>query len=389
MAVSFGNQDPGLRRWWSGWRAILLCWGLMVLSDMAMAVERRLALVIGNAAYSEAKLKNAVNDAKDIAVKLKAMGFEVTQLLDANYREMEDGVRRFTKALSGERSVALFYYAGHGLQVDGQNYLLPIDAHIENEADVRYKTVSAGWVLDGMNQAQGDDGINLVVLDACRNNPFTRSFHRSASRGFARMEPAKGTLILYATEPGKVAQDGEGKNGVFTEKLLQAMDQPGLSVEEVFKNAALAVNTSTGKAQTPWQEGVILGHFYFLPSSSSTVSPPVSFVPPDVELEFWRSTEKCGTRECYQDYLQRYPTGRFAGLANGQIKKLKGLEVQAEVNLISPPAPNTASPTTKPMISSPSGKLAGASEAQKGDVMRPKESNRSQVDDWLFGRKVK
>jgi len=392
MAVSFGNQDPGLRRRWLGWRALLLCCGLMILSDMAMAVERRIALVIGNAAYAEAPLKNAINDANDMTDKLQAYGFEVTKLLNAGHQEMEDGVRRFTKMLGSEQSVGLFYYAGHGLQVEGQNFLLPINTYIQSEADVRYKTVSANWVLDAMTQAQGGGGINMLVLDACRNNPFSRAVHRGVNRGFARMEPARGTLVLYATEPGKVAQDGDGRNGVFTEKLLQAMDQPGLSVEEVFKNTALAVNGATSKAQTPWQEGVILGHFYFRPLATlaneappPTTPQPAQTLAPDIELEFWRSTDKCGTRDCYEDYLQNFPSGRFAGLAKAQLKRLMKTEVTPQA-AVTPSIDKTASVSSVSIAQPGTGGQPTTNDVPTSGEAKLNLSGYSQLDDWLFGK---
>lgn len=378
---------------WLGMRTLWLCLGLIILFDTPAASERRIALVIGNTAYAEAPLKNAVNDANDMADKLQTFGFEVTKLLNAEQQEMEEGVRRFTKLLGSEQSVGLFYYAGHGLQVEGQNYLLPVNTHISSEADVRYKTVSANWVVDAMTQAQGGGGINLLVLDACRNNPFSRAVHRGVNRGFARMEPARGTLVLYATEPGKVAQDGDGSNGVFTEKLLQAMDQPGLSVEEVFKSTALAVNGATSKTQTPWQEGVILGHFYFRPHAATeaptVASPqPAPSLAPDVEIEFWRSTDRCGTRDCYEDYLQNYATGRFAGLARGQLKRLMQAEASAQAAVTAAKADTPSFPSA-PVAQPGTGGQSASSDVPTSSETKLNVSGRSQLDDWLFGKGVR
>jgi len=233
--------------------------------------KKRVALVIGNADYRIGKLKNPVNDARDISAKLKKQGFEVTRLLNADQRKMEKAIKGFSRKL-GSNTIGLFYFAGHGMEVQGQNYLIPVGSEIEVEEDVKYEAVNAGRVLNGMEKA--DNGLNIVVLDACRNNPFGRKF-RSASRGLSEMRPASGSLILYATEPGKLAQDGDGRNGIFTQNLLKTMDEPGLTVEEVFKKTALAVNDMSNGKQRPWYEGLILGQFYFLP-------PPYPGAPPVV-----------------------------------------------------------------------------------------------------------
>ncbi len=226
----------------------------------ALASQKRIALVIGNSNYKEAPLKNPVNDAIDMAAKLKSYGFEVEKLTNATKRNMKQAVSRFSRKLNQKDTVGLFFFAGHGLQVNNYNYLLPIDSEINNEADVEYEAINASRILDQM--ALADNGLNLMILDACRNNPFSRSF-RSANRGLTLMRPASGSMILYATEPGKVAADGSGRNGLFTEKLLQNMDKSGLKVEDVFKQTAIEVKNTSSKKQIPWSEGIIFGNFYF------------------------------------------------------------------------------------------------------------------------------
>lgn len=317
---------------------LVLTWGLaatlVAVSGMA-SPERRVALVIGNGAYGDAALRNPVNDARDVAVALGELGFEVDRLLDADQRAMEEAIAGFTRELDEEHVVGLFYFAGHGIELDGQNYLVPVDASISSESDVKYKAVNAGYVLDGMTRA--GNGLNLMVLDACRNNPYARSF-RSGSRGLVEMKPATGTLILYATEPGQLARDGEGRNGVFTEKLLEQLKRPGLSAEEVFKGTALGVHELTAGEQTPWQEGVILGHFVFRPASEqermakaaetglaiedSTSKSGAGSEEPALELELWRSTEACGTSSCYQAYLRTFPDGTFVELARAKLEAI-------------------------------------------------------------------
>jgi len=256
-----------LRAWVAGLLLGLLAW-CGSAEALVTASGQRVALVIGNAAYASAPLRNPANDARDVAAKLGELDFDVVRLLDAGQREMEGAIRDFTRKLSGEGAVGLFYFAGHGIELDGQNYLVPVDADIQSAADVKYKTVNAGYVLEGMNRA--GNGLNLMVLDACRNNPYTRSF-RSGGMGLADMNPPRGTLVLYATEPGEVARDGEGKNGIFTGQLLEQLSVPGLTPDEVFNNTAMAVHESTGGAQTPWKEGVILGRFFFRSPAPKTL----------------------------------------------------------------------------------------------------------------------
>ena len=206
---------------------------------------KRLALVIGNADYAQAgSLRNPVNDAVLMERTLQSLGFSVTALRNAEQREMERAIGEFGRRLRGG-GIGLFYYAGHGMQVDGENYLLPVDANPMSEADLRYEAVPVGKLLNQM--ADAGNGMNLVILDACRNNPFKRSF-RTTSQGLAQVTAPTGTFISYATAPGSVAADGEGQNGLFTEKLVAHLSTPGLKLEEVFKRVRVDVQReSMGK----------------------------------------------------------------------------------------------------------------------------------------------
>ena len=179
--------------------------------------NHRTALIIGNSNYKNAPLKNPTNDAKDMAEVLKKSGFDVSLKINASQREMESAVRSFGKKLR-RGGAGLFYYAGHGIQANGRNYLIPIGATIESESDVKYEAVDAGLILGKMEDAGND--LNIVILDACRNNPFARSF-RSAEQGLARMDAPKGSLVAYATAPGSVAADGNEGNGVIQNTLLK------------------------------------------------------------------------------------------------------------------------------------------------------------------------
>jgi len=316
---------------------VLLGLILFVLASPVFSKMDRIALIIGNTDYKEAPLRNPTNDAQDMASNLRNKGFEVTQLLNANQRQMETAIREFNQRLKKD-SVGLFYFAGHGLEMDGENYLIPVGALIEHEFDVRYEAVGVGRLLDGMQRAS--NGLNIVILDACRNNPYSRKF-RNTSRGLAEMRPASGTLILYATEPGNVASDGEGRNGLFTEQLMHNLNKPGLKVEDVFKETAISVHQITGGKQVPWYEGVILGQFYFYLTSSDDSrpqSPPstnesILTKKDQAELIFWQSVEKNPSPESYNAYLKQWPNGSFASLAHLQLQNIDKKYVQHNTNI--------------------------------------------------------
>src|SRR5882724_3851455 len=211
----------------------------------------RTALVIGNAAYGTevGPLRNPGNDATDIAAALRQLGFEVTLVLDANRQRLEEAVEAFSRQLR-RGGVGLFYFSGHGAQVEGTNYLIPVGARLAQTADVKFQAVAAEWVLASMEDA--GNGLNIVILDACRNAPFARQW-RSAQRGLAPMQAAHGALIAYATAPDSVAADGTGRNGTYTKHLLQYMTVPDLPVEQMCKQVRLAVEHETKGAQTPWE----------------------------------------------------------------------------------------------------------------------------------------
>jgi Caspase domain len=222
--------------------------------------ERRVALVIGNGAYQyTTTLKNPVNDAQDIASVLKELRFQVILKTDAHLEAMAEAIFRFGESLKGG-GVGLFYYSGHGMQVKGENYLIPIDANLLREDDIKRKTINANDVLGKMDEAKSH--FNLVFLDACRNNPFPSSV-RAASRGLTNMNAPTGTLLVFATNPNNVALDGAGRNGTYTKHLLQYIKQPGLEVGIMLRNIRTAVKEETGGQQVPWENGSIEGEFYF------------------------------------------------------------------------------------------------------------------------------
>jgi quercetin dioxygenase-like cupin family protein len=229
---------------------------------------KRIALVIGNGAYTKAPpLKNPPNDARDMAATLRTLGFDVTSGINTNQRDMKRLIREFGQKLKTGGS-GLFYYAGHGVQSKGRNYLIPIDADIQSEAEVEDSGVDASLVLNFMDDAQ--NGLNIVILDACRNNPFARSF-RSATDGLAQVDAPTGTLIAYATAPGRVASDGQGQNGLYTSELLKQMRVPGQSVTDMFMRVRAEVMRQTASKQVPWEASSLVGNFYFnrIPTGSA------------------------------------------------------------------------------------------------------------------------
>lgn len=232
---------------------------LFLLTVPALAdTGGRYALVIGNSAYGDKPLKNPANDARDVARSLQRLGFDVQLKTDAKLRDVEDAIREFGLRLK-RGGVGVFYFAGHGVQVQGVNYLVPIGARLSSESDAKYECVDAGRVLGKMEDAGNE--LNIVILDACRNNPFTRSF-RSADQGLARMDAPTGSFVAYATAPNSVASDGGGKNGLYTKHLLENMTTPGIPIEEVFKRVRIGVMNETGKKQVPWDSSSIAGYFY-------------------------------------------------------------------------------------------------------------------------------
>ena len=226
--------------------------------------QARIALVIGNGAYSAGPLRNPPNDAEAVAETLRSVGFEVEVHINADRQQMKRAIVDFGKRLEDARGAGLFYFSGHGLQMAGRNYVVPIDATLEREEYVELEAVAADDVLLAMNAA--GNPVNLIVLDACRNNPFARSF-RSPARGLAFMSAPSGTLIAYATSPGSVASDGKGRLGVFTGALLEHVDDRGLSIEQVLKRSGEAVEDETRGAQVPWFASSLRGEFVFEPAA--------------------------------------------------------------------------------------------------------------------------
>jgi uncharacterized caspase-like protein len=238
----------------------------------AAPAERKAALVIGNAAYKVGPLKNPVNDAQAIGAQLRTLGFDVTQRENLGLRDMIETFRQFSMA-ARTAAVRLVYYAGHGVQVQGRNYLLPVDTEIRGEEEMPAKSADLNELLDRL--ASIKQGINIFILDACRNNPFSGTevlgpdgrrlkFRGIAAPGLALVQAPLGSMVAFSTAPGGVALDNPGeRNSLYTKHLLAMMQTPGLPIELVFKQVRLGVARETGRAQVPWESSSLTGDFCF------------------------------------------------------------------------------------------------------------------------------
>jgi uncharacterized caspase-like protein len=246
---------------------------ISLLCSLPAAAEKRVALVVGNSNYAQVgTLANPANDANDIASALKAAGFEVILGIDVDKREFDTKVRNFADILE-DADAAIFFYAGHGLQVAGRNFLLPVDARVQTERDLDFDAVNLDFVLKQMELGRADK-TNIVFLDACRDNPFTRNLARSMGtrsasigKGLAQVDTGVGTFIAYSTQPGNVALDGTGRNSPFTAALAKRVREPDRNLTSVMTEVRKDVLAATGGKQVPWDHSALTGEFYFQPNT--------------------------------------------------------------------------------------------------------------------------
>lgn len=224
--------------------------------------EKRVALVLGNSAYLHAaKLKNPENDAHAMTTALTAIGFEVTEVLNASFQDMRNALMNFEDKIY-DADVVLCYYAGHGMQVEGVNYLIPIDAKLNKKEHIKYETIEVNLITRVMELSAKQNRLNIVILDACRNNPF-RSWTRGGDSGLTKIDPPNGTLIAYATSPNSVASDGDGENGLYTGELIKQLLVPQ-RIEDVFIYTRVAVEEKSNYQQTPWEQAKLRGAYYLV-----------------------------------------------------------------------------------------------------------------------------
>ncbi|MGH6779619.1 MAG: caspase family protein [Bradyrhizobium sp.] len=333
--------------------------------------EKRVALVIGNSGYQYVgHLDNPSNDARLMATTLKSLGFRLIgngPQIDLDKAAFDGALQKFGNAVVGA-DVALFYYAGHGMQVNGKNFLVPISANPTKEADVYLQMVDTNVVLSQMEGA--GTKLNIVVLDACRNNPFRGRGIRAVSGGLAQMQAPEGTLISYATQPGSVSLDGEGSDSPYSKALADTIRKPGLGLFEAFNEVGLQVQKETGGAQQPWvSSSPIAGRFYFAGARASGGAIDASKRPApadDAARQDFALAQKIDTREIWQGFLQNHPAGMFASAARMRLAELqkKELAMASPSQSIPPPAP-------PPLTGSLSGVWSGTYYYSNGNRQRP------------------
>lgn len=308
---------------WAALRGALLALSfVMCFATAAGAAPRRVALVIGNSAYANtAPLGNPKNDAADMAEALKQLGFEVVEGRDLDKASMDRTIRNFAETLAGAQ-MALFFYAGHGLQVGGQNYLVPIDAKLSSAAALDFETVRLELIQRTMER---EATTNIVILDACRDNPLSRNLARafgtrsaSIGKGLAAVESGEGTLISFSTQPGNVALDGKGRNSPFAAALLKHIPTPGDDLPTILINVRNDVMAATERRQVPWEHSALTAKVFFKPPK-----PTGPTADQQIELSFWASVKDTQSPAVLQTYLDRYPNGEFAPIARALIEHLE------------------------------------------------------------------
>lgn len=305
------------------WQGILYAAIVLAMACPGFAqADRRVALVIGNSAYKHTpKLVNAANDAADMTAALKKLGFEVVEGLDLDKAAMDRAVRRFAERLSGS-SVGYLFYAGHGLQVRGENYLVPVDASLNSAAALDFEMVRLDLIQRTMER---ESTTNIIVIDACRDNPLARNLARalgtrsaSIGRGLAAVESGEGTLISFSTQPGNVALDGDGRNSPFAAALLRNMVKPGEDLPSILINVRNEVMAATARRQVPWEHSALTAKFYFIP--------PKMTVEQQLEATYWEAVKNSTALPPIQRYLERYPDGAYAALAKALIETVERQE---------------------------------------------------------------
>jgi Caspase domain/Putative peptidoglycan binding domain len=322
---------------------------LTLVAPLAQA-EKRVALVLGNAAYQNTTaLLSPRNDAGDIAAALARLGFDVVDGSDLDKRSMERTMRQFTQKLA-RADVALFYFAGHAVQTGGLNYLLPIDARLRSEGDIDFEALPLTLVL---RQMEREAKTSIVLLDACRDNPLARNLARSMGtrssligQGLAEVRAGIGTLVGFSTQPGSIALEGEGRNSPYATALLKHMEAPGKDVGGVLVAVRNDVLSVTAGRQVPWEFSALTDAVYLrlapaAPAPAPVLTPPpplpapsaTTVLPPDydkeMEIAFWNAVKNSKSPAVLGTYLDRFPRGTFAGLARVMIDQLKSAEAAA------------------------------------------------------------
>ncbi len=297
---------------------------LLTLAVAAQApLDLRMALVIGNSNYPGNALINPVNDAIAMGAALRGLGFSVLELRDAPKDQIVAAVSRMQDALKGKNAIGMLYYAGHGLQLDWRNYMIPVDAKLTKASEVAAQAVDVNSVMDAFKIA--GNRMNIVVLDACRDNPFGDAL---ATKGLAPMDAPAGTFLAYATAPGNVAEDGDtsGSNGLYTRYLLQELTRPVARIEDVFKRVRLNVRQQSGGRQIPWESTSLEDDFYF---NDGKIAPPVQVSTTElartfaVEKQDWAEISASRNAADFFAFLVKYPNGFLAEQAQFRLDQVQ------------------------------------------------------------------
>ncbi len=313
------------------------------LTSWTALAERRVALVIGNGAYQHVtKLPNPANDARSMAELLKSVGFEVFSGVDLSCDEMVNRVAQFGESVRDGADAAVIFYAGHGVQIAGKNYLIPVDANLHSAFDVKANAIDADDLVDNASGAK----VKLVLLDACRDNPFAEQMSKGDAKtcsaagnsGLAAMQSAEGTMISFATSPGAAAIDGADEHSPFTRALLDNLAVPGVEINDAMMKVRAEVQASTDKKQLPWANTNMTGKFFIVAAVETPAEPAAGPQTPStgpapnagvsdaqaVETAFWQSAQASGRREEYLLYLSKYPKGKgqYSELAELRLAEL-------------------------------------------------------------------
>ncbi len=354
--------------------AILLVFFWAAMADLSAIAGGRVALVYGNSDYQNApKLANPVNDAALITSSLKQVGFNVISITDGDQAAMQKGLEDFGRA-SQNADIALFYFAGHGLQVGGRNWLIPVDANIESSTDLPARAISANTVLELMELSGAK--ARIAVLDACRNNPLSRSLTRASTRGLARIDStAAGSMIIFATAPGDVALDGTGANSPFSKALARQILEPGLEIRQMMGRVRADVMADTDDKQVPWVNEAIVGEIYLaaaptggsdtLDTRTDTPSPQTGNAGNTaLEIAFWESVKNSGDADLLQLYIDRYPGGVFIEIARARIAKLNSAPPTTSLPSTSAPAQRNSSENTQQALLSDNRSITRQNEME-------------------------
>jgi hypothetical protein len=296
----------------------------------------KLALVVGNAGYRNVPaLRNPGHDSAAIAEALRALGFDVTLLRDAGREATLAAIAAHAGALAAKQGVGLFYFAGHGLQLDWQNFLLPVDAKVAGAGDVPGQCVNVASLVAGLRKAANP--MNVIILDACRDNPFGAGV-RTAQKGLSQMDAPPGTLLAYATAPGNTADDGEGANGLYTENLLREMRVRETKIEDVFKRVRLNVRRASNGRQIPWESTSLEEDFYFFPPAEiRKLGEDEARARFEAELAEYERIQEADEAPPLEDYLRRYPSGRFSELVQLRLDQVLARAGEQRVQIVQAP----------------------------------------------------